>query len=147
MHTCLRGAATLAAVILVSSSAWAQEAPGAQRRPSAAERAEATDRRQLTESLIKRWQGFVAEAYQADGDQWAGEIARTASFASLDALRRAAMARDFDAMNNLLLQTEIKPAAAADLEALAANRIGDADTDLVYVPVTPCRILDTRVAG
>ena len=28
-----------------------------------------------------------------------------------------------------------------------AKALGDAATDLVYVPITPCRILDTRVAG
>lgn len=148
MHNYLRGAAAAALALALSSPAFAQVAPGAaQPRSSAASLTEARERAQLTESLVKRWKGFAEEAYQANGDQWAGELARSASLASMDALRRAAMARDFDAMNSLLLQIESKPAAAADIEAITANRIGDAAQDLVYVPVTPCRIIDTRLAG
>jgi len=30
---------------------------------------------------------------------------------------------------------------------MAAAKLGDATVDLVYTPITPCRILDTRVAG
>lgn len=148
MHNCLRGAAAAAIALVLSSPAFAQIAPGAaQPRSSAASLTEARERAQLTESLVKRWKGFAEEAYQANGDHWAGELARSASLASMDALRRAAMARDFDAMNSLLLQIESKPAAAADIEAITANRIGDTAQDLVYVPVTPCRIIDTRLAG
>lgn len=149
MKASIRTAAVLAAILSVSSSAFAQLEPGGgQAGNSAVSAREVAERADLTNAILKRWKTFVSEAYQTDADQWAGEISRLASYASLDAVRRAAGSRDFDSMNNALLERDSKPVAAADMEAIAtANRIGDADTDLVYVPVTPCRIIDTRVAG
>ena len=41
-------------------------------------------------------------------------------------------------------------AASAEGEALqnvTAQALGDADSDLLFVPVSPCRIIDTRLAG
>ena len=145
MQTTTRGAALVAAFLSLSSTMFAQQPPG---RGQAARAEEATQRAELTATIVGKWKDFVVEAYQTDGDQWAGEMARLASYTSLDVLRRAARSKQFDEMNSVLLHTDVKPAAAADLEAITtANRIGDIAQDLVYVPVTPCRIIDTRLAG
>lgn len=37
--------------------------------------------------------------------------------------------------------------ARKTVEGLGTNDLGDSQADLVYTPVTPCRIIDTRVAG
>ncbi len=36
---------------------------------------------------------------------------------------------------------------AADVASVTASAIGDAETDLLFVPVSPCRIIDTRFGG
>lgn len=33
------------------------------------------------------------------------------------------------------------------LRSMTANAVGDAESDLLFVPVSPCRIIDTRLAG
>jgi hypothetical protein len=34
-----------------------------------------------------------------------------------------------------------------EMRSVTGNAVGDAESDLLYVPVAPCRIIDTRVAG
>lgn len=38
-------------------------------------------------------------------------------------------------------------ATADGIQAAAARAVGDATSDLLFVPVTPCRVIDTRLAG
>lgn len=107
--------------------------------------AESTERQQLARQLVERWSTFVEDAYQLDGGRWAKEMAPAFEIASLDELRAANKAGSFEAMNTALLG----PAPEGTLAALGegTQALGDAATDLVYVPVTPCRIFDTRLAG
>lgn len=100
---------------------------------------EAEDRANLSRQLLDRWSGHVEEAYQQPGDQWAGEMAPLLKVVPLADLRKAAASSNFDHMNNALL------GKAGDGDSTEA--FGDADRDLVFVPVAPCRIIDTRVAG
>jgi hypothetical protein len=65
----------------------------------------------------------------------------------LDA-REAASGRSFDPGYRAILKSRL---ASATVEQLEANRPqlltpGDSDADLVYTPVTPCRVFDTRSA-
>jgi hypothetical protein len=103
----------------------------------AAPASEADERNTLSTQLIERWSIHVEEAYQQPGSQWSGEIAPLLEFVPIEDLRAAATAADFQAMNNALLGQ-----AGGDTQAF-----GDADSDLLFVPVPPCRLLDTRVAG
>ena len=41
----------------------------------------------------------------------------------------------------------LAPAARAQPRSLTARAVGDVDQDLVFVPVRPCRVIDTRLAG
>ncbi len=91
--------------------------------------------------IVAKWGNHVQEAYRTDPRRWAETLAPAFARASLPALRQAAEAGTFSAMNDSLLAAS-RPDAASGGKAL-----GDADRDLVYVPVTPCRILDTRNAG
>lgn len=78
------------------------------------------------------------KVYPIGADAWAVEMAPAFAEASLEELRAAADARSFDDMNTLLLGGTIGDGTDA---------LGDAAADLVYVPITPCRIFDTRLAG
>lgn len=112
--------------------------------PTAA-RAAATAREQLTGIILNRWKNHLLEVYQRDIDQWASSMAPLFERASLDTLQRAAASRTFDAMNEELLHGDdpkTMPAALGEV-----GRLGDLANDLVYVPIAPCRVLDTRLAG
>lgn len=96
-------------------------------------------RQQLTTAILAKWTKYVSERFQTDGDQWAAGMAGWLANASLDDLGRAATAKTFTDMTDALVGTR----TAAD----AVERLGDIAQDLTFVPITPCRLLDTRVAG
>lgn len=111
-------------------------------------------RGQLVEQIVKRWGVHVQEAYRADVRKWAMDMVPTFSRVSVDTLAQAARARSFDEMNTLLLGDAAAPnfpnlavAVGSGKLPLPSKALGSTASDLVYVPVTPCRILDTRVAG
>jgi hypothetical protein len=110
-----------------------------------------TDRGALVHRIVMKWGGHVQESYRRDVRAWAMDMVPVFSRASLDQLSRAAAAGDFDGMNDALLgdngYRSDAPGARALATADAGKVLGDEAADLVYVPVTPCRIIDTRVAG
>lgn len=111
-----------------------------------------SERGELVRQIVLKWGGHVQEAYRMDVGRWANGMGPVFGKASLDSLRRAADARTFDQMNNELLVQGGKPGGlqasmAKVLPETAAKVFGDADKDLIFVPVAPCRIIDTRVAG
>jgi hypothetical protein len=106
---------------------------------SAAMAGEADDRAALSRQLLDRWSGHVEEAHKQPGGQWAQEMAPLLDIVSLDDLRKAAASPTFDAMNDALL--------GKTGDGGSTQSLGDIATDLVYVPVAPCRLFDTRVAG
>lgn len=111
-----------------------------------------TPRGQLVHQIVTKWGGHVQEAYRADVRKWAMDMVPLFSSASLETLQRAAAARSFAAMNDAFLGDRSAIAVAQnDLvvgnTSRVAKALGDDAGDLVFVPVTPCRIIDTRVAG
>jgi len=120
----------------------------------AAGRQASSERGDLVRQIVLKWGGHVQEAYRTDVRRWADSMGPVFAKSSIDALRRAADARTFDQMNNELLVGGGKPGGSLSLLAASAadgktigKVLGDAATDLIYVPITPCRIIDTRVAG
>ncbi len=112
----------------------------------------ASERGELVRQIVLKWGGHVQEAYHADVGKWAKGMVPVFAKASMGSLRRAVDARTFDQMNNeLLVQGNTPggiPAGTSKTLSTAANKVlGDIATDLIFVPITPCRIIDTRVAG
>ena len=152
------------AIAVVAVAAWAGDSP-----PGIAQRAATADRAVFDRSgnprpvraqwvyrIVAKWAPHVQEAYRTDPRRWANSMAQVFAKASADALQRAAEARTFAAMNDALLAgsnpaamqpTEVQPTSSSAARRIAARSLGDPAQDLVYVPVTPCRILDTRIAG
>ena len=93
-------------------------------------------RAELTRAVIQKWAGHVDKTYPIGADAWSVEMAPAFAEASMEELKAAADAKNFDTMNRLLLGGES-----------GTNALGDAAADLVYVPVAPCRLFDTRLAG
>jgi hypothetical protein len=108
-----------------------------------------TERGQLVHRIVMKWGGHVREAYRTDVGTWAMNMVPVFARVPLSTLERAAQADTFERMNDALLGTA--PVAAAGPMPTASDTpqktFGDSDRDLLFVPVTPCRIIDTRVAG
>lgn len=123
----------------VTAIAAAQSVPGAPPQKS-----KYSPRGELVYKIVYKWAPYVQEAYGIGAMDWVENMDAIFAGSSMDALRKAADARKFTQMNDALLgapeSTRIGPAAAD-------KTLGEADADLVLVPVAPCRILDTRVAG
>ena len=140
----------LAAALVVAVSAFSTPAD----LQAAGQKGTRTQRGQLVERIVTRWGVHVQETYRADVRKWAMDMVPTFSRVSLDSLGKASRARTFEEMNNALLgdaaareYPNLAMAVGMGKLPLPEKALGDAATDLVYVPVTPCRILDTRVAG
>ncbi|MEG3789982.1 hypothetical protein V1318_07600 [Lysobacter sp. CCNWLW3] len=99
-------------------------------------------RGELVYQIVKKWGPYVQETYRADIGAWSKEMGQSFAKAPMDSLQAAADARSFDAMNAALTGETL--VSKADVQPTA---LGDAATDLVFVPITPCRLFDTRLAG
>lgn len=126
-------AIALALVIPFAALATGQQTSGTQEKRY-------SPRGEAVYSIVKRWGPHVQEAYKIDMGGWAKEMGPVFAGTSLDRLAKAARAEDFDAMNSALL-------GKASYKTISPKALGDAARDLVFVPVTPCRIFDTRLAG
>ncbi|HEX4853966.1 hypothetical protein [Arenimonas sp.] len=95
-------------------------------------------RESLARQIVDKWSGHVDRHFAIGVDTWAAEMAPAFADATPGELQAAAGARSFGDMNRILLGESPRDATEA---------LGDAAADLVFVPVAPCRILDTRLAG
>ncbi|HEX4853962.1 hypothetical protein [Arenimonas sp.] len=95
-------------------------------------------REELTSRIVAKWSGYVGQTYAIGAHAWAVEMAPAFAEASLEELRAAAGASDFDDMSTFLLGA--KPRSGI-------QGLGNQDQELSYYPVTPCRLFDTRLAG
>lgn len=141
----MKKTALFAASLAMAASAFSlcMDAAAAEGKPR-------SERGRLVHQIVMKWGNHVQEAYRADVRNWTGAMAPTFAKAKIDTLQRAANATTFDAMNDLLLADGNAPAsvqANAAKTQITSRALGDIATDLVFVPISPCRLFDTRVAG
>ena len=115
----------------------------------------------MTRAYVLKWGGYVQRAYHVPVGVWAQRMVPTFVHADADNLRNALKRTTYEGASAELSGTGarlpddqvIDTMARASLAPpsvrpeLLAKALGSAASDLVYTPVTPCRILDTRVAG
>jgi hypothetical protein len=91
------------------------------------------ERGQLASAFVMKWGGYAQRMYDVPVGVWARRM--VSNFVAADPTNfRNAMKRDtFEG-------------ALAELNG-TGQKLGDTTGDLVFTAVTPCRILDTRVAG
>jgi len=123
--------AVLGCVILTGAGAYAQEGANgrmgeAQLREEAAVR-DATRQREVIESILA--------ARQA------------ASPRPMSARLREALSAKLASVPLARLEAFAGAGGLGNIDALVPNAVGAAGTDLVFTPVTPCRIINTTVAG
>lgn len=95
-------------------------------------------REDLARQIVARWSAHVDQTYPIRAEAWAVEMAPAFTEASIEELRAAAAAETFRDMNTLLLGA---------LPGNGTQALGDPAGDLVFVPVTPCRLFDTRLTA
>lgn len=112
------------------------------------------ERAQLTDQIVKKWSYYVQKVKGANPQGWRRSMAPVFRDADAGNLRRAAKMDTYEAMIGVLLghnttdQQVINAFAASTLPGgVTAQLLGSPSGDLVYNVLTPCRILDTRVAG
>lgn len=112
------------------------------------------ERGQLVYDIVVKWGPYVSKTYGVSPAEWSRSMAVHFAKAPLPNLRKAAGATDFSDMNIKLLgsggargSANANPKAGLGDGEINPKSLGDAAQDLVFVPVTPCRLFDTRLAG
>lgn len=115
----------------------------------------------MARAYVQKWGGYVQKVYGVPVAAWARRMVPTFVHADADNFRDALRRTTYEGASAMLsgIGSRVTDAQVIDSMArasLAPNGIpsravtkvlGSAAADLVYTPVTPCRILDTRVAG
>ena len=96
-------------------------------------------RAELAEMVMDRWSPEAAQRNGVSAAEWKSQMGSTFRDADISNLELAASAIDYDGMNKALLGGGSAP--------VSSKTFGSAGSDLVFTPITPCRIVDTRNAG
>ena len=96
-------------------------------------------RGKLADGIVEAWSSEASRRYGVAPGEWAQSVQPALAKADIANLERAASAPSFESMSLSLMGSTQSPATSM--------KLGTAGSDLVYTPLTPCRIVDTRVAG
>lgn len=112
----------------------------------------ATERRALIQGIVKRWSGYVRQVHGTEPAVWARSMDPIFRHADPANLRQAAAMSTYEGMVATVLGQPTSDAAIVDALARTSSPVviqtlGSPANDLVYTMLTPCRIVDTRVAG
>lgn len=102
-------------------------------------------RAELAEDIVREWSPEAAKSYRMSPAEWASRMGPTLASADMANLERAASAGDLQSMNLALLGNS--RALANPMPGATASKLGAPGSDLVYTPITPCRIADSRIVG
>ncbi|RYF38685.1 MAG: hypothetical protein EOO38_24420, partial [Cytophagaceae bacterium] len=109
-----------------------------------------SDRKVTAGKILLKWGPYVEKVKGLDRRDWSAAMWPSLQNADVGNLQKASQAITYEGMRNALLGQRplenqlIEQAARAKV---APKSFGDLAADLVFTPVTPCRIVDTRVTG
>ncbi len=140
----------------VAAQKWVPIGANANAKP-----ATPAERGALARAYVLKWGAYVQQVYKVPVDVWAKRMVPTFVAADASNFRRALQRNTYEGASAELGGTGrklsddqvIDTMARASLAPVAvrpqiiARALGSVASDLVYTPITPCRILDTRVAG
>jgi len=95
-------------------------------------------------NIVHRWEDAARTSNRWD-ENYATDLINALLKLQPDNLLAAGEAPSFEAMMRVLATG--RPAPKTLSEAISPDAVGDLADDMVYTPVTPCRIADTRFAG
>ena len=150
------------ALVAVATTVSAQPpgTAGVQQSRAAASAANASpkERGQLTRQFVTRWGAYVQRIYGVPVGTWAKRM--VPNFVNADASNfRSALKRDtfegamaeLNGSGHRLSDNQaidrlakIAPGETTSKAGIVAAKFGDLNQDLVFTPIAPCRILDTR---
>ena len=158
--TCLASFAMLA---FVSPAALAAQAAGAGLAKQVQRSATTTvagksaqrERTQMSRAFATKWSTYAQRIYGVPANVWVQRMAFTLANADATNLRNALQRDTFEGAMAELSGAGAKLSDAKVINFLAASKdgnitvqtLGALANDLVYTPVQPCRIIDTRNAG
>ena len=113
------------------------------------------DRKVTAGRILLKWGSYVEKVKGQSRRDWAVALWPSLASASLENLQRALQAVTYEGMRNALLGQRPFDDQIIDGMARAkssgsnpvTSALGSLAADLVFTPVTPCRIVDTRVGG
>jgi len=149
------------ALVAFAASASAQspggQAPGERqgRAVASAAKVSPAERGQLTRQFVNKWGNYVQRVYNVPVGTWSQRM--VSNFVSADASNfRNALKRDtFEGamaeltgtghrLSDEAVITKFASVNASSSKSQSTVKLGELNRDLVYTPVAPCRILDTR---
>lgn len=107
-------------------------------------------------AIVAHWAPYVEKVQKTSGGAWSRRMQSTFAQASGSNLVRAAGMKTFQGMvgaltGQRLSDTQVLDSLATQAQMLGSGPVpallGSATADLVYTPLAPCRMADTRVAG
>ena len=129
----------------------AQRAQAAQQAPSQAGQLTPKQRGDLTRQMVLKWGDYVQKVHGVPVRTWAQRMVPTFVQADTSNFSNALQRDTFEGAMAELMGTGHKVTDDAVISKLAAaggedgtQTLGALTNDLVYTPVAPCRILDTR---
>ena len=157
IKTCLaRVAVFLTVSIFVIPSVLAQQIPSLRDMQDQTRRAQYQEKLQqvlndkagYAAAIVQRWESDARASGKWD-DNYSTDLQNALVKLAPDNLLAAGEAPTYAAMRRVLAAGLPVPPVLPDHEgaALSPELLGDVTDDLVYTPVTPCRIADTRYGG
>lgn len=111
-----------------------------------------TARGALAGEFVRKWAGHVQRTYGTPPTAWARSMGRTFAEADVRNMQRAAAMTTYEDAMDVMLGARSSGApvatqrASANTTSISALAAANPVAELVYTPVRPCRILDTRNA-
>ena len=114
-----------------------------------------SSRAQMNRAFTSKWSGYAQRVYGVTADVWSQRMASSIAAADPTNLSNAMKRDTFEGAMAELSGAGAKLSDAKVIDFLAASKDGNitaqtlglVSNDLVYTPVQPCRIIDTRNAG
>ena len=146
----IRALAALAAAIVIAHplTARADAAEGVNLVPSSLLAVE-QNRRAIVEGVIDRWRESLKQTFGADSPQKESELREILMGLRSDLLLSASLAGSIEGLVTGMRDAgETIRDGVVDKKAPVTDKaLGNTTQDVVFTPLTPCRIADTRVAG
>ena len=110
------------------------------------------ERKALITTVVHKWSAYVQQVRGVDPVVWARSMGATFATADAANFRRAASMTTYEGMIATLLGQHTTDDAvitklAQNGSATTLAALASPSSDLTYTVITPCRIIDTRVAG
>ncbi|HEV2608179.1 MAG TPA: hypothetical protein VGT79_09365 [Xanthomonadaceae bacterium] len=155
-HTLVIAVAVAIATVGVAQAAPMKNGPAQGQPTSNSAQLSPALRGALVAQIVRTWGPFVQQVQKANVGVWAKRMQTTFAAATDSNLQRAAGMKTFQGMMDALVGQNLTDAQVTNSLALQAvvlksgarpALLGSTTADLVYTPLAPCRIADTRVVG